>query len=378
MSMNDLITPALLLDKGKMLKNINKMRDKFKKHGVSLRPHLKTCKSIDVAKYLVPDLEAGKITVSTVAEAEYFSKGGYRDILYAISITPSKLARLHKLQQRGCQITLITDSLAGFQQISDAASKLKTTFPCLIEVDCDGVRAGLKSNDPELLVLAKALHEYPNTELAGVMTHAGGSYNCESLDEIKQMAETERQIVLDAAHAVRGANLPCPIISLGSTPTATYGESFEGITEVRAGVYVFQDLVMQTVGVCKKEDIALSVLATVISHNVPENRILIDAGGLALSKDTGKPNELGHKHFGQVCEAVTGHPIQDLYVSSTNQEHGLLYLDDLPYNFSDFPIGSKLRILPNHACMTAAAYQGYEVLSDNGSISEFYPRCHGW
>ncbi|MBE7638438.1 hypothetical protein GUA87_16395 [Sneathiella sp. P13V-1] len=378
MTLEELDTPTLLLDEDIMRRNIKRLQDKLDLHSVQLRPHLKTCKSLQIAKQIKPVGPDASITVSTIAEAEYFFEGGYGDILYAVSATPHKLIRLKKLQDRGAQITLILDHIEGAKQIADAAIKLNTSFPCLIEIDCDGKRAGIKADDDALLPLATFINDQNGVSLAGVMTHSGGSYAANDIAAIKQVAIDEKIGITTAASRIREAGLPCPIVSVGSTPTATFADDFKGITEVRAGVYVFQDLVMEALNVCEKSDIAISVLSTVISHNKTHNRLLLDAGSLALSADPGKVNEMGNKHFGQICHAKTGKPIDNLYISSMNQEHGLISLDGLEYQLDDFPIGSQVRILPNHACITAAAYNEYQLLSSPSSVDGTYERCNGW
>ncbi|MBL4667216.1 MAG: alanine racemase, partial [Sneathiella sp.] len=292
---------------------------------------------------------------------------------------PSKLNRVKALQEAGATLTLLLDTLVTAKQISEAGRKLGTTFPCFIEIDCDGKRAGLKPDDNAVLTIAKHLDEAQGASLSGVMTHSGGSYYCNTRDEIFEAAEQERKAITQAATAIRAQNINCPVVSAGSTPTATYTHSTNGITEIRAGVFVFQDMVMQALGVCQTDDIAISVLSSVISHNPAHNRLLIDAGSLALSADPGKKNNRGQSHFGQVCKPNTAEVLDGLFVTSTNQEHGLISLEGTAYALEDFPIGSQLRILPNHVCITAAAYTGYHVIgSDTGEISAYWPRHNGW
>lgn len=377
MLLSDLDTPALILDKSRLETNVNRLNDKLGTDSLILRPHLKTCKSVEVAK-IVMKHQNNPITVSTLAEAEYFLSAGYKDILYAVSIAPQKLRQIKALQEQGANITLLLDTVDAAVAVAETGTQLGTTFPCLIEIDCDGKRAGLDADDENLIPLAKSLHNMEGTSLAGVMTHAGGSYYCESITAIETMAEQERLSVTRAASRIREHNLPCSIVSMGSTPTVTFAKSFHGITEVRAGVYVFQDLMMEALGVCKTSDIAISVLATVISHKKDKNRILVDAGGVALSSDPGMRNSLGNSHFGQVCDEENCAPYANLWIDSTNQEHGLISLDHSPLSFENFPIGSRIRILPNHACMTASAYEGYHVTNGDTTVSAYWERCNGW
>ncbi|MFB9355746.1 alanine racemase [Sneathiella chinensis] len=377
MKLDQLPTPSLILDKNRLSSNIQMMGRKFQDGTVTLRPHLKTCKSADVAREIFAGGKGG-ITVSTLKEAEYFLEAGYQDILYAVSIAPQKLDQVKALQDRGATMTLLLDEAEVAAEVSRIGLSLGTVFPCLIEIDSDGKRAGLTPDDAALIDVARLLHAGEGTDLAGVMTHAGGSYACQSVDGIIQMAEQERLAITQAADRIREAGLPCPIVSLGSTPTATFGKSLQGVTEVRAGVYVFQDLVMTALGVCTHKDIAISVLATVISHKKDRNRLLIDAGSLALSADPGKPNPTGKPHFGQVCRMEDTAPLDGLWVNSCNQEHGLISLEGSSFTCDDFPVGTRLRILPNHACITAAAYSEYHVVEGGDDITAVWPRCNGW
>ncbi|MFT6557235.1 alanine racemase [Sneathiella sp.] len=379
MSFGELSTPTLLLEKTKLIANINKLDSRLSVLSTPLRPHLKTCKSARVADQ-IPNIKQNGITVSTLHEARYFLENGHTDILYAVSIAPQKLPQIKQLQDQGATITLILDTMDAAEMVARLAQELHTVFPCLIEIDCDGKRAGLPPQAPEIVEIAAFLNEQNGTQMKGVLSHSGGSYYCQSLQELKKMAEQERISITTAAGRIKEAGLPCPVVSAGSTPTATYAETLEGITEYRAGVFVFQDMVMEALGVCQISDIALSVLTTVISHNKAGNRLIIDAGSLALSADPGKKNGRGDQHYGCVCDPITGQPIDGLWVTSTNQEHGLISLDHTNRSLTDFPIGSQFRILPNHACITAAAYPGYHILDDQvpPRVTDYWDRSNGW
>jgi D-serine deaminase-like pyridoxal phosphate-dependent protein len=164
---------------------------------------------------------------------------------------------------------------------------------------------------------------------------------------------------------------------VGSTPTATFAESFDGVTEVRTGVYMFQDLVMAGLGVCSVDDIALSVLATVIGHQREKGWVITDAGWMALSRDRGTARQKVDQGYGLVCDAA-GDPIDGLVVSEANQEHGIVARrDGGALDVARFPVGSRVRVLPNHACATAAQHGEYQVLREGQPI-EVWERFGGW
>ena len=369
MRIADLETPALLLERAKLGSNLARMRARLASLGVPLRPHVKTAKSVDVVRMAVEG-QPGGITVSTLREAEHFLDHGFTDILYAVGIAPAKLPRVAALQARGAEVTIILDSLEMTEAVAARAAALGTRFPVLIEVDTDGRRAGVRPDDPRLVEIGRRLDAAAGTELRGVITHAGGSYACASPEALRVVAEQERAGAVAAAEALRAAGLPAPVVSVGSTPTALFAERLDGVTEVRAGVYMFMDLVMEGLGVCSEEDIALTVLATIIGHRRDTGTILLDAGGLALSKDQGQAGG-----YGRLADAVTGAPL-GLSVASVNQEHGLVPAAEA--DFARLPIGSLVRILPNHACMTAAAYQRYQVLNGGEEVADVWERCNFW
>lgn len=376
MSVQSLETPCLLLDRARLQKNIDSMNTRIRAHGVIFRPHVKTSKSIEITK-MIYDGETGPITVSTLKEAEYFFAAGFTDILYAVSVIPVRLTRVKALLDKGCDLKLLLDDIEIAKQVAAVGVETGVEFKILIEIDSDQHRAGLQPGDPAVIALAEELDELRGAQFAGFMTHAGESYTAENTEQIKQYAQQEAKAIVDCTRAVAAVGIQSPIRSVGSTPTATYAQDLTGITEVRAGVYVFQDLYQAGLGVCGIEDIALSVLTTVISHKPEHNRLLIDAGGLALSKDHSTASQRKDCGYGLVCD-LSGKVIDGLVVDNANQEHGMITSILGQIDFARFPIGSQLRILPNHSCMTAAAYNQYYVVDSNDTIQDIWSRCNGW
>jgi len=373
----DLPTPCLIVDRAKLTHNIQRMKSRMAGLGVSLRPHVKTCKSVEIIRMLF-DGGIGPITVSTLREAEYFFDGGFRDILYAVGIVPQKLPRIQRLIERGATMTLILDSMEVAEALINYATQHQVTLHVVIEIDSDMHRSGLSPDDPLILDIARRVTASERVSFMGFMTHAGESYNCQTTKDIQHFSHMERDAVLDAAKYVGEIGITCPMISVGSTPTASFADDLSGITEVRAGVFIFQDMVMENLGVCSMDDLALTVLATVIGHKKNQNRIIIDAGGLALSKDRGTASQKIDRLYGLVCKADSGALIPELIVEATNQEHGLITNPTNEVNFDAYPIGSQLRILPNHACMTAAAHSHYYLTDGDQKVSDIWQRCQGW
>ena len=168
------------------------------------------------------------------------------------------------------------------------------------------------------------------------------------------------------------------MVSVGSTPSATFARQLDGVTEVRAGVYVFQDLVMAGLGVCAVDDVAISVLGTVIGHRKDAGWIITDAGWMAMSRDRGTSAQPVDRGYGVVCDA-DGAVLEELVMKSANQEHGIIArTDGAPMDFAKFPVGSQLRILPNHACATAAAFDAYAVVRGSQDVVDRWERVNGW
>jgi D-serine deaminase-like pyridoxal phosphate-dependent protein len=364
-TLDTLDTPCLLLDETRMARNIERLNALMAGHGVQLRPHLKTPKSIEV--------------VSTLQEAEQFAAAGVTDLLYAVGVSSAKLDRVLALRRRGVDLTVVVDSVEAALAVARRSREAGDAIPALIEIDCDGHRAGVQPGSTEqLLAIARALHDQ-GACLRGVMTHAGESYGCRSVEAIADMAEQERLAAVSCAQAIREAGLPCPVVSVGSTPTAHFARSLEGVTEVRAGVYVFFDLVMAGLGVCTVDDIAATVLTTVIGHQPDKGWILVDAGWMAMSRDRGTAKQPVDQLYGLVCDA-DGKVYPDVLLAETNQEQGIIKVRPgsgaaLP----DLPLGAKLRIVPNHACATCAQHDAYEVVRPGSSeVVAHWERFRGW
>lgn len=372
----DLPTPVLILDRSRLLANIARMQARAKQLGVSLRPHLKTAKSAMVAELAVG--KDGPITVSTLAEAEYFSRAGFRDILYAVPMAPQKLDQVGALIKSGVDLKIITDHPAVAQAAAEAGRRRGVTFRVMIKIDSGLGRAGIAPDSDLLIPLAKILSQ-PGVELAGVLTHAGHSYGAKDTAEIERIAEEERVAVVHAATRLRAAGFACPVVSVGSTPTALFAKDLTGVTEMRPGNFVFFDLFQAGLGTCALQDIAVSVLATVVSHHPGRNHVLIDAGGLALSKDTGANRNVPGTGYGRVCRPEEPLPLDGMNIHDVHQEHGLLGGPDAPpVDFAAHPPGSRLRVLPNHSCMTGAMYDRYYVTDGGREIVAEWDRVNGW
>ncbi len=366
MTLDDLPTPCLVLDLALLKRNLAAMQAAVARHpGLLLRPHLKTAKSREVARLASPDF--GPITVSTLAEARYFAEAGWRDQIYAVGIVPAKLDAVAALNEAGAAVKVITDDF----DVARAIALHPGPIEALIEVDVGEGRGGISPEDPLLEAIGAAL----GPRLAGVLSHSGHSYNGRGADDMAAVAEAERAGITLAADRLRAAGLPVRIVSLGSSPTALHARRMDGVTDVRAGVYMFGDLFQAQLGTHAVEDIALTVLASVIGRSTARNTLMLDAGALALSKDRSTqaaPRDYG---FGLVLDRLGRPSLGEAIIARAYQEHGEVR-NDAP--MPALPLGTRLRVAPNHCCLTAAAHDRYHVVDGNDAVIAVWDRVNGW
>jgi D-serine deaminase-like pyridoxal phosphate-dependent protein len=374
--LTDVATPALVLDRSKLARNCDRMLARCRDLGVRLRPHMKTLKSIDAARLAIDPVHQA-IAVSTLREAEYFADHGVDDIQYAVCISPDKLARAAALVGRTRRFGVFLDNPDTARAVAAWSTGGRPAPEIWIEIDSGEHRTGLAPGDPRLIETATVLAAAGVT-IAGVATHGGHSYRERHPDGIARIAEQERLAVTRAAETLRSAGFEIAGVSAGSTPTAVHGRSGEGLTEIRAGVYMAGDLFQAGIGSLVEDDIAVSVLATVISHDPSRNRMIVDVGGLALSKDRATAAlGAGDLGYGLVTDLDGRAAFGRLAVAGVHQEHGEIVGEE-PLPFERLAIGTRVRILPNHVCMTASAYDRMIVVAASRRVEGEWERVTGW
>ena len=377
MQLADLETPALIADRQRIEGNARRMREHLRTHDVDLRPHLKTTKCSEIAR-IAHGGERGPGTVSTLREAEYFLDNGFTDLTYAVCITPNKFRHVTDLMERGLDLKVLVASARMAGELVAFASDRAAPVKVMVEVDCGDHRTGFAPDDAELVEAALILDTGDGVEFAGLLTHGGHSYGARSEEDIQQIAEEERGSLLEARERLTEAGIDTPMLSSGSTPTAMLGNNFEDLSEVRPGVYLAGDLFQMQLGTCGFDDIAVTVLSSVIAHDRASGRVVLDAGGLALSKDRSTEHAPVDYGFGLLVRE-DGTPFeQELVVRGVSQEHGVV-TSGQPMPFAELPIGSRVRVLPNHVCMTAASYDRYYVTDGIGTeIADEWHKASGW
>lgn len=373
MDLSTIKTPSLVLDAHRVRQNAARISDIARRNNVRLRPHIKTHKCIEVARIQTDGFD-GAITVSTLAEARDFSANGFSDITYAVPIEPGKFAEAIEILQRGVKLSLLTDNAEAAKMLDEAAGRAGVRFDVFVKIDCGTHRVGVEPHLAEAVDIPRQLTDVKNLHFAGILTHAGHSYDVKTVEEIKTVARHERDIMVEHASKLRGLGIEVPTVSIGSTPTINHIDHMRGIDEVRPGNYIFFDNYQATLGSCAFDDCALTVLAAVVHRDAARRKIVIDAGGIAMSKDRGPVGLDPTCGYGRVLDLEgkdTG-----MRLSSLSQEHGVIHAAD-DDAFHRFKIGDRVRILANHSCMTAAQHTHYNVL-ENGEIVDQWKIHTGW
>src|SRR5215468_12126392 len=375
MKLETLKTPSLVLDVAKVKRNAERMSQRIKQFGADLRPHIKTHKCIEVARIQTAG-HSGAVTVSTLAEARAFAANGFTKITYAIPIEPGKFAEAIAIS-RDCELSLITDDADMPDQLNDAATQANVHLNLFLKVDCGYHRCGVEPTNPQALEIPRRISEASNLRFAGILTHAGHSYNCQTKAEVLALAKHERDVMAGFAEALRQEVGPVPIVSIGSTPTITSVDHLDGVDEVRPGNYIFFDAFQATLGSCDLDDCALTVLAAVVHRARGEGirqKVIIDAGAIALSKDQSPVGLNPACGYGKVLD-LTGRDL-NLTVSEMSQEHGFVVVKD-EHIFDRLKVGTRVRVLANHSCLTAAQHSHYHVLEDEDIVDRW--KIHaGW
>ncbi len=359
--LSQLTTPAFLVERPVLQRNCDRMREKARASNVIFRPHVKTHKVAEIAR-MQHRGEAGPITASTLAEVEHFADAGFQDITYAVPIAPEKLERAAAIARRMQRLNILLDS---FEALA-AVESFGFTFDAFLKIDCGYHRAGVDPDDPESLELARRMMRSSSLRFHGLLTHAGHSYHASNAGEIRAVAQEETGAVTRFRERLDNPRL---IRSIGSTPTASVVDRFTDCDEVRPGNYVFYDAFQATIGSCSLEDVAVSVLATVIGSYPERETLVVDAGALALSKDPGPDHVDPRFGYGIVCDA-TLRPLP-MKLVALSQEHGKIAARE------PLPVGAQVRIIPNHSCLTAAMYDRYHAVEGGRVVGEWRP-VRGW
>jgi D-serine deaminase-like pyridoxal phosphate-dependent protein len=371
--MEELRTPAALLDLDRLERNASWMLQRAETLGVRLRPHVKTHKSVDVAR-LQTRGQFGGITVSTFAEADAFVRGGFRDITWAVPIPLSRIPDAGELAHRVERLQVLVDHALTVEALSTYARSHSMQFDVLLKIDCGNHRAGVNPASEDGPRLAQCIASSPELRFRGVLAHAGHAYDATTRAEVETVAEQERDVTVGFADRLRRAGIEVETVSIGSTPTMAVVQSLPGVTEIRPGNYALFDVFQATLGSCTLDDVALSVLTTVVGVYPDRNTFVVDAGALALSKDPGARQIDPDSGYGVVVVGGDRTKALPLRVRTVTQEHGVVVGLDRAHGVN---VGTRMQILPNHSCLAAANFDAYSVIR-KGKLVDRWALSRGW
>jgi D-serine deaminase-like pyridoxal phosphate-dependent protein len=351
-TLDDLRTPSVLIERPRLLANIARMQAAANAAGIALRPHAKTHKSPVVAAL---QLEAGAVGIccAKLGEAEAFADAGIGDIRLPYPLQPANADRVLALQQR-TRLSFVVDDFAVAQGWSAAMAAAGQRAEVLVKVDVGFHRCGISPEPAGAVALLRAIDALPGLRLRGILSHAGHAYHAHSEDELRQMAAAERDAMAAIVSAARGASLPMLEVSAGATPPARYSLAGAAgtFTEFRPGNYAYFDRTMVGLGAATRDDCALSVLATVVSAPAPD-RLVLDCGSKTLAADAvrGFAPAAGHGEIYRNLVPVAGEsPDPHLHVERLSEEHATVRVGP---GAAALRPGDRVRVLPNHACVVS-------------------------
>jgi D-serine deaminase-like pyridoxal phosphate-dependent protein len=355
----DLPTPAVLVDLDVLERNIARQADRARTAGVKLRPHAKTHKCPQIARMQVAAGASG-ISLAKTSEAEVFADAGFENIFIAYPVVGlGKAERLLVLSDR-LRLAVGCDSVEGATRLSEAFRAAGRRLDVLLKIDCGYHRVGALPENA--WPIARRIAELPGISLRGIFTHAGHAYQAETPEAVAEIGRQEGEILAATAAALLQADLSIEEVSVGSTPTALHAMHVSGVTECRPGNYVFHDGSQVSLGTCSLEDCAMTILATVVS--VPaRDRAVLDAGSKTLSQDSLRPRSDGH---GLILGTRTR-------LQSLSEEHGVARVEA----GDSFRVGQRVRILPNHACVVSNLHDRLYAIRKGHVETEFRVAARG-
>jgi 3-hydroxy-D-aspartate aldolase len=354
----DIQTPCLVLDLDALERNIVKMGDYARAHGMRHRVHGKMHKSVDVAKLQERLGGACGVCCQKVSEAEVFARGGIRDVLVSNQVRdPAKIDRLVRLPKLGARTIVCVDMLDNVADLSAAAVRHGTTLECLVEIDCGAGRCGVRTT-PEVLALAQAIDAAPGLKFSGLQAYQGAMQHLDAYDDRKAKIDVAVAMVKDAVEALQARGLVCDIVGGGGTGSY-YFESASGVyNELQCGSYAFMDAdygrILDAGGrrIDQSEwENALFLLTSVMSHAKPD-RAIVDAGLKAQSVDSGLPVVFGRT---------------DVKYVKCSDEHGVV---EDPGGV--LKVNDKLKLVPGHCDPTCNVHDWYVGIR-GGKVEVVWP-----
>uniref|UniRef100_F6PLX2 D-serine dehydratase n=2 Tax=Ciona intestinalis TaxID=7719 RepID=F6PLX2_CIOIN len=373
--MNDLRTPALVVYKHKVEANCERMLKLAKDHGVTLKPHFKTTKCLEVAIMQTGGTKCG-MEVSTLVEADLLAENGFENVIYAYPISPHKTPKCAELSEKMKSFVVFVDNVAALKALEQWKLKDNKNWQVLVEVDTGAGRSGVQIESLDAVSLIKEVVKCGNVTFSGLYSHCGHSYKCKNAEEIKEVGKMATNKMLTLVDELKKQGITCPSYGIGSTPSCSKpAPEMSKLTEWHPGNYVLYDLMQVKIGSCEIDDIASFVLTRVIGHYTKGEDVflIIDCGWTAISLHGVKDSE-ETSGYGLIVD----HP--ELKLAHMSQEHGIVKSKDStkPLDLSRYPVDSFLRIYPYHSCATCAMHPVFYVADQNDNIIDHWRPVKGW
>lgn len=373
MQLETIKTPSLIVDYKRIKRNAENISARAEALNVALRPHVKTHRCLEIARLQTANTFGG-IMVSTLAEAHFFARGGFSDITYGVPIERGKFTEAVEIAKTIEKFAVLTTDAETVEQLNETAKRENARVNVFLKVDIGYHRCGVEPHTKEAFEIPRRIDDASNLDFAGILTHAGHSYHAGTPEKLSAVAREERDKMRWLAEELRAKGVEVPTVSVGSTPTFSAIDNLDGITEFRAGNYIFFDAFQATLGSCAASDCALTVLAAIVHRDAARRKVVVDAGAVALSKDRGAVEFDADCGYGRVYD-LGGNDL-NLRVGALSQEHGEIFVRD-EATFNNFKVGDRVRILANHSCLTALQHSHYHIL-DDGKIVDRWEINRGW
>jgi len=355
-------TPGLVLDLGILDRNLDEMASIAHSAGVELFPHAKTHRMAEVGLRQIAHGADG-LCLAKLGEAEAFAAAGIKRLFVANPIVGNDKAERALALSRQVDLVMATDSVAAAESIGAVFAAAGETARMMLAIDSGLGREGVDAEQaPDV---AAAIHAIPGIELIGIYTHEGTTYGATDEPDLAVRARAAGTFMVEVAKSIRARGVPLPIVSLGASASAREVAHVEGVTQIRPGIYAFNDVGQIALGNATLDTTAIRVIATVVSHPDPE-RACIDAGSKSLSTDL-VPASAHRDEFpghGLIVNAP------GWVIDKMSEEHGWLrwHGQGAPI---PLPVGMRLEIVPNHVCMAFAMLRRASIV-DQGKIVDIW------
>ena len=367
-SKNQILKPTFIVNKKRVLSNIERMVTKAYQSGCKLRAHFKTHQSAAIGEWF-REFEIDSIAVSSLDMADYFADSGWKDISVCVPVNVRQIDQINQLNER----TTLHVLAESPEAVSILAKQVEKTLNLWVEIDVGYGRTGIGYDDLGMLEKTiGVLKKSPKIRFMGILTHAGHTYGAGSVQGIREIYHDSLNKMEAAQSYFLNQGLENCKISVGDTPSCSIVEKFEpSIDEIRPGNFVFYDLLQLRIGVCQESEIAAAAVCPVIAKYPERIEIVIYGGGVHLSKEMLKlPNS--HPYYGVACTYKEGEGwssiINDAYVKGLSQEHGIISTPAGVLNQTQ--IGDLFAILPIHSCLTANLATTYQTI-EGDTLSSF-------